>query len=174
MLDPGGQACSRPAMLPLPVFWALVVSTCLYALWRGGAPERIGAAIFIIGGLLSAAAISARPVRFLSIESGVLAVDLAMLAAFVVLALRAERFWPIWMTALHIVSTAGHAVKAVDPAMIRLGYAFAMAFWAYPMLLLLVAATWCHRRRLKRNGADISWSSSLNRSGPPPKPAPAD
>jgi len=152
-------------MLPVPVFYAIVALTCLYALARGGAPERICAGIFIAGGLLSTASMSAGSARFVSVELGVLVVDLAMLAAFLVLALRAERFWPIWMTALHIISTAGHALRAFDPAILPLGYAFAMAFWSYPMLLLLVGATWCHQRRLKRNGADISWSSSFARSG---------
>jgi len=151
-------------MLPIAVFYVMLACTCVYALAKGGAPERLGAAVFIAGFLLSRAAISARPARFMSVELGVLAVDLAMLAALLVLALRAERFWPIWMTALHIVSTAGHALRAFDPAIVPLAYAFAMAFWSYPMLLLLVAATWCHQRRLKRNGVDISWSSSFARS----------
>jgi hypothetical protein len=159
-------------MFPYWVFYSLLAASCLYALLRGGPPERIGAGIFAISALLSTAAVSAHPIRYISIEVGVLAVDLAMLAALLALALRAERFWPLWVSALHIIGTAGHAVKAFDPEVLRLGYAFAMAFWSYPMLLLLVAGTWCHRKRLKRNGADISWSSSFARSETRPRGRP--
>jgi len=159
-------------MLPVPVFYGLLALACLYALARGGAPERIGAAIFLVGAILSTAAISSGSARFISVELGVVVVDLVMLAALLALALRAERFWPLWVTALHIIGTAGHAVKAVDPAVMRLGYAFAMAFWSYPMLLILAGATWCHRRRLARFGTDRSWSASFARSAPAPRPGP--
>ena len=152
-------------MFPDWVFYTILTSCCLYALLRGGPPERVGAIIFALSALLTTAAWSTHRTRYVSIEVGVLVVDLAMLAALVVLALRAERFWPIWVAAFQIIGTAGHAVKAWDPAVLRLGYGFALALWSYPMLLLLVAGTWCHRRRLKRLGADISWSSSFARSG---------
>ncbi|HEX8365614.1 MAG TPA: hypothetical protein VF603_10070 [Allosphingosinicella sp.] len=159
-------------MLPVWVFYVLLAFAGLYALVAGGAPERIGALIFIVATLLSTASISAGRARFVSVEIGVVAVDLVMLAALLVLALRAERFWPIWVTALHIIGTAAHAVKAVDPAVMRLGYAFAMSFWSYPMVLILAGATWCHRRRLARYGTDRSWSASSARSAPRPRPGP--
>ncbi|MEA3041047.1 MAG: hypothetical protein QOC65_536 [Sphingomonadales bacterium] len=159
-------------MLPVPVFYGLLALVCLYALALGGAPERIGAGIFLAGAILSTASISSGSARFISVELGVVAVDLVMLAALLALALRAERFWPIWVTALHIVGTAGHAVKAVDPAVMRLGYAIAMALSSYPMLLILVGATWCHRRRLARDGTDRPWSASSARSALRPRPGP--
>jgi hypothetical protein len=159
-------------MLPVWVFYVLLAFAGLYALAAGGAPERIGALIFIVATLLSTASISAGRARFVSVEIGVVAVDLVMLGALLVLALRAERFWPIWVTALHIIGTAAHAVKAVDPAVMRLGYAFAMSFWSYPMVLILVGATWCHRRRLARTGTDRSWSTSFGRSAPGPRHGP--
>ena len=159
-------------MFPYHVFYSLLAVSCLYALLRGGAPERWGAIIYAVSALLTTAAVSPWHSRYLSIELGVLVVDLAMLAVLVLLALRAERFWPLWVSAFQIIGTAAHAIKAWDPALLRLGYAFAMSLWSYPMLLLLVAGTWCHRRRLKREGADPSWSSSCGRSAARPARAP--
>jgi hypothetical protein len=145
------------------LFDILLLLCCGYALWHGGEPERVGAAIYLVGVLLTHAAASAVARPFSSMEVGILLVDFTMLIALLALALLAARFWPIWATALHAVSTAGHAVKLVDPTIIPWAYAFVLAFWSYPMLLLLVIGTWNHHRRVVRFGADRSWSSSSDR-----------
>lgn len=159
-------------MLPLPVYYAILALCVGYAWLRGGGPERAGAAIIALGSILSTALISAPALRFTGVERGVFLVDVAALCAFLALALRANRYWPLWIAALQLIGTAGHAVKMVDSQVIRLVYAFIMAFWTYPMLLLLVAGTWRHQRRLTRFGADRSWSSSFARSARPPTPGP--
>jgi hypothetical protein len=101
--------------------------------------------------------------RFGAVEEGVFLVDLAAFVAFLVLALRAERYWPLCIAALQAIGTAGHAAKLLDPGVIRSAYAFALSFWTYPMLLLVVIGTWNHQKRLARNGVDKSWSSSSDR-----------
>lgn len=146
-------------------FNALLLSCCGYAFLRGGAPERIAAAIFTIGTGLTVVAASGPASRFASLEVGILIVDGATLVALLILALCAERFWILWLTALQAIATAGHAIKLVDPAGFPWAYAFALAFWSYPMLLLIALGTWRHQRRLARFGVDRSWSSSWGRSG---------
>jgi hypothetical protein len=121
---------------------------------------------------LTQLAVAGATSRFSSVELGILAVDVVMLLGLLGLALRAERFWPIWAVAFHLISTAGHAVKVVDPAVLRWGYAFALAMWSYPMLALLAIGTWNHQRRVKRTGVDVSWSSSFDRSAATPAPLP--
>jgi hypothetical protein len=99
-------------------------------------------------------------------------VDLGTLAAFLVLALRAERFWPLWISALQLLGTSGHLVKLMDPGVVPRAYAFAAIFWSYPMLLLLALGTYRHQRRLKRFGTDRSWARSSMASGPDATPGP--
>ncbi|HMG48740.1 MAG TPA: hypothetical protein VK614_14935 [Allosphingosinicella sp.] len=152
-------------MLNVFVFDSLLLLCCGYALWRGGAPERIGGIIFLLATALTVVAASGPASRFASVEMGIFIVDVATLVALIVLALRAERHWPLWVAGLQIVGTAGHAVKLVDPTVIPRAYAFALAFWSYPMLLILVLGTWRHQQRLAKFGADRSWSSSWGRSG---------
>src|SRR5687767_1986198 len=103
-------------MLPVQIYYAILLPCCLYALLRGGEPERIGAAIFAIASILTTVALSAPSSRYQWVEVGALAVDVAMLVAVVALALRANRFWPLWVAALQAIGTAGHAVKLADPA----------------------------------------------------------
>jgi len=151
---------ARPGWPPMNVmvYGLLLTMCCVYALWRGGVPERIGTAILAAGSLLTVAAISGPAVSFRSVEVGVLIVDLLCIVAFVLLALRAERFWPLWVAAFQIVGTAGHLVKFADPDTIRRVYAFLLAIWSYPILLFLFVGTWRHQKRLARFGIDRSWS----------------
>jgi hypothetical protein len=151
-------------MLPVHAFYGILGLCCFYAWWRGGGPEQAGAAIFLVSAVLTTLLLSTGRSRYASVETAVLFVDLAMLAALVVLALRADRFWPLWVAALQAIGTAGHAAKMVDPLVIRSGYALILALWSYPMLLLLVLGAWRHRRRLGRFGVDRSWSTSSARS----------
>lgn len=141
------------------LYYVLLALCWIYALVRGGLPEQIGAAIIVIGSQLSVAALSANAARFRSVETGLLVVDVATLISMVFLALRADRYWPLWVAALQVLGTAGHALKFADPEVIRRAYAFILAFWSYPMLALLVSGTWRHQQRLARFGSDQSWSS---------------
>ena len=151
-------------MLPPYAYLTILLICWAYALLRGGAPEQIGASVIGLGSVLSLVAASSPGVRFGSVEVGVFLVDVAAFVVFLGLALRAERHWPLWVAALQAIGTAGHAAKLVDPEVIPLAYAFVLAFWVYPMLLLVVMGTWQHQRRLARFGVDKSWSSSSGRS----------
>jgi hypothetical protein len=153
-------------MLKLLVFNSLLLVCCGYALLRGGAPERFGAGIFLVATASTVLAASGPASRFGSVELGILIVDVGMLLALSILALRAERFWPLWVTALQLIGAAGHAIKLADPEGFPWTYAFALAFWSYPMLLILALGTWRHQMRLAKFGVDRSWSSSWGRSGP--------
>jgi hypothetical protein len=159
-------------MLPVELFYIILAVCCLYAAIRGGAPERIGSLIFVSAAILTTATLSAPAARWGGVEIGAFAVDIGMLLALFALALFAERWWPLWVTALQLIGAAGHAVKLVSPEVIREAYAFVMAFWSYPMLFLLVLGTWNHQRRLAKYGVDKSWSSSSGRSGRPPRAGP--
>jgi hypothetical protein len=160
-------------MLPFRIYCSILAACWLYALLKGGAPERVGATVIGVGSILSLVAVSGPGGRFGAVEVGVLMVDLAASVAFVILALRAERYWPLWVAALQVIGTTGHAAKLMDPSVIRSAYAFVLAFWTYPMLLLVVVGTWQHQKRLTRFGVDRSWSNSFGRSGRQPPAGPA-
>lgn len=142
------------------LFNALLVLSCGYALWRGGPPERV------VGGSLALAAVSTilsyspLAVRFRAVETGLLATDLILLAVLVGVALRADRGWPLALTALQLDTVGAHLVKAIDGKVIEVTYALMLSAWSYPMLVLLALGTWRHRRRCVRHGHDRAWSAS--------------
>jgi hypothetical protein len=153
------------------VFTALMLVCCAYAFVGGGAPERIGAAIFLIGSVLTYVTLELSPVDFRGVEIGVFIIDVVVFAAFVLLALRANRYWPLWMSALLGLGVVAHLAMLVHPRVIPWAYAVVLSIWSYPILLLMAAGTFAHRRRLRENGADPSWTRSSAPPGPPTPPA---
>jgi hypothetical protein len=152
-------------------FVALLLACTAYAMVAGGGPERVGAGIYALSCVLSVIAYQAPPIRFQSVEIGVFLVDVAVFVAFIPLALNANRYWPLWVSALLGIGVLGHLAMLVHPRVIPWAYAAVLSMWSYPILLLIVIGTAAHRRRLKRNGADPSWTRSSAPAGPPP-PAP--
>lgn len=147
------------------VFVSLLAAVCLYSWWKGGAPEKIGAAIFVAGTALTHISAAAPPLRFRSVEIGILLVDIAALAAFLLLALCAHRFWTLWVTGLLGVAIVGHLAMLFSPGVLPWAYRVVLSVWSYPILALIAIGTWLHQRRMKRFGADRSWSSFCSRPG---------
>ena len=147
-------------------YLALLIGCSIYAIGWGGAPERIGMAIVASNAVLSFVAVSAPAVRFRGVEVGVFSVDVVAFLLFAALAMRANRFWPIWVSALLGLGVVGHLAMSLHPRVIPWAYAVVLSIWSYPILLLIVAGTVGHRRRLKRNGADPSWTHSSDPPGP--------
>jgi len=135
-------------------YFALLAACCAYAFAAGGGPERIGAAALAIGSVLTVVVISAPPIRFRSVEVAVVVVDILCLIIYVALALRADRFWPIWASALVGVGALGHLGKWFSgPDLDRWAYAFSIAIWSYPILALIAIGTLNHQRRAARSRA---------------------
>ncbi|WP_404478685.1 hypothetical protein [Novosphingobium sp. BL-52-GroH] len=141
------------------VFLALLVATSLYAVIRGGRPERIGAATMLAGSLLSACAVHAPRSRFIHAEGGILLVDLAMLGVITWLAVRSTRFWPIWVAAMILAETVVHIMSALAPRSVPIGYLRAQALWSWISLILLLGGTFRHRWRERTGEPDPPWKA---------------
>lgn len=148
----------------LAIFLLLLCAACSYALWCGGGPERAAAATMMAGVVATRLTFTALPMRYRTLEWPMLLIDGLVLAAFVAIAMRADRRWPLAVATLHALSVGAHAVKVVQPDTIRTVYWMMTNLWIYPQLALLATGTWFHRRRLAMHGADPSWSNYSGRS----------
>jgi hypothetical protein len=110
--------------------------------------------------------------EFQNVEFGVLIVDVLLFISFTVLALRANRFWPLWVSALLGLGVLGHLARWLGADVIPWAYAAILSIWSYPILFIIVIGTRNHQKRLARSGVDRSWSSSSARSDRPPMPGP--
>jgi hypothetical protein len=126
-------------MMRVVLFYALLLTVVLLALRHGDRETRYAALIALAGSLLSAASVysigGARPV-----EGFVALVDLGVLAAFVYIALKSCRFWPLWVAGLQLTTVLAHLLRLISPDLVDIAYQAAMRFWSYPILLILVVA----------------------------------
>jgi hypothetical protein len=131
------------------IFWLLLILTCGYALWRGRKYEQLAAIICIAASVISVFARAPLHQRYAGIEIGDLIVDSVVLVSFVAIALRSDRFWPLWIAGLQLTISMSHLFKAIDAGLIPIAYAAAERFWSYPTLIIIAIGAWRqHRRRM--------------------------
>jgi hypothetical protein len=132
------------------IFWALLLLSCGYAIWRGNRDARVVGLICIAATVATRFAVSPISVRYSGVESGLLAIDAAVLVGFVAVALRSDRFWPLWVAGLQLTTSTAHLMKAIDEHLLPIAYGAAIALWSYPILISLAIGTWRGHQRQKR------------------------
>ena len=143
-------------MIRILIFNALYIASCLFALIRGGMPERIGAIILIADFQLSVWVVEPMHSRFAGVEWTMFAVDAGAFAALYILSLITTRYWPAWMAGVQGCVTVSH-LAGLRLEILPWAYGTVVAVWAYAMLAMLAVATWRHRQRVHRYGADPAW-----------------
>jgi len=133
------------------LYWTLLALTCAYAWIRGGGDERFVAIVCLIASVMTAFVLAPWGQRYSHIEAGEMLVDLAVLAAFVLVALRSDRFWPLWVAGLQLTSSLAHVMKGINLELLPQAYAAATKVWSYPILLILIVGTWRHQHRSRRS-----------------------
>jgi hypothetical protein len=134
-------------------YWLLLTSVAAYALWRGRGDERAAALVCVVATAASVLVNSPLTRRFAGVETGVLVVDLLTLAAFIAIALRTKRFWPLWVAGFQLTSTFAHVLKAVHFSLVPQVYAAAERLWVYPIFLAIVVGTWRTQQPLRKQPA---------------------
>lgn len=137
-------------MLSPLAYWMLLLAVALFAFVRGRVDERMAAAICVLATIGSVLVNSPLSERYSSVEIGVLTVDTVAFLGFVWLALRSERFWPLWVAGLQLTTLFSHFFKFLDSDMIPKVYAAAGRFWVYPIFLIIVVGTWRSSQRARR------------------------
>jgi hypothetical protein len=130
------------------IFRILLALVAIYAFFRGSRDERHVVTICLIGTFATQLVLSPVNQRFEGVETQALLVDLAVLAGFLVVALRSDRFWPLWVTGLQLTTILGHFLKGVESGLLPRAYGAALTFWAYPIVFILAIGTWRGQRRM--------------------------
>jgi hypothetical protein len=142
-------------MLRAAFFWVFLFVTCGYALWRGRKYERLSAAICIIATILSAFGFYVmrrfHPIDYSGVQTSDLIVDSLVLVSFIFIAMRSDRFWPLWVAGLQLTISMSHLFKAIDLGLMPRAYAAAERFWSYPTLLIIAIGAWRQHRRYAVN-----------------------
>jgi hypothetical protein len=134
-------------MIRIAIFYVVQGAITYVAARRGGAPERIvGFALLLAA--LATALVPFDPLHmFQSVNWYALYIDSALLAVLLLIAARADRYWPLWLAALQVITIGVHGVRAYDPFFLPIVYARLAGEIAYPMLAVLLAGIVRHGRR---------------------------
>ena len=138
------------------LFRVLLVLVALYALLRGKRDERQVGMIFVVGVIATELVLPPARERFEGVETHLMMVDIAVFLGFTWVALRSERFWPLWIAGLQLTAIFGHVLKAIDVQLFARAYAASLVFWAYPMLLILAVGTWRGQKRAARDSKELA------------------
>jgi hypothetical protein len=134
-----------------PVFFRILLAfVAVYVLLKGRRDEREVGIVLVLGVVATHLLISPLKSRFASVETHVFIVDVVVFLGFLWVALRSERFWPLWIAGLQLTTILGHILKVVDVHLFSKAYGAALVFWSYPIVLILAVGTWRSHRRFAR------------------------
>lgn len=127
------------------LFWGLVLLCCGFAsLFGGSAGRRI--ALIYISACTATSFVTQRAGDWVHPHMPAMGVDLALLAALLWVALRSDRWFPIWFAGLHLVAVSTHFASILAPHFSPRVYFAVQAFWSIPMLFLLAIGVALDRR----------------------------
>jgi hypothetical protein len=138
------------------LFLAATAAASAYAVRRGGQPERISAAL-VVAATIATMVIPAASYR--TVVWPLFAIDAALLVGLVAVALVADRFWPLYLAAVQLLTVALHGVRAYDLVILPAVYARIGGELGYLAIGILAVGTWRHWRR----GDEPDWSWQPNR-----------
>lgn len=140
-------------MVRLIIFNGLLLGSCGYAMWRGTRDARAVALICLMATAATYVAMSG----YRSVEAGIFVIDLLALSGFTWVAVKSDRFWPLWVAGLQLTTSFGHFLKLFEADMVPIAYAVALRFWSYPIQIILAVAVWrsCRRGRERQFDAMV-------------------
>lgn len=130
------------------MFWQVsafttVAITFFIALKWGGIDEKIAALVLVVAVFATNIVTDG---SYDHTETNVLVVDISVFFGLLVLALRSDRFWPLWAAAFQLVATMVHIGSISQTGDFSWAYYFALTFWSFPVFIALMAGTWLEGR----------------------------
>lgn len=131
-------------VIPL-IYLALLLACCVAAYRFGGFAERWAAIILVTGSVLSFL-LGPQTTHWGSVSVPLFAIDFAGLVAFIVLARLSDKYWPIWVASLQLLSLAANVGQSIRPSARAIGYAINEQVWSWAILLLVIVQSLAARR----------------------------
>ena len=124
-----------------------LLSSCGVALRWGGLDERLASLAFILATITSRLFTES---NYVHTENMVMVIDAVLLVVLVSIALRSDRFWPMWAAAFQLVAVTVHFASLTETGSFAWAYAVGLLFWTYPVLIALMVGTWMEARYRSR------------------------
>lgn len=141
----------------IAAYYGVFAFAIVFALWKGGEPERYGIVMLLVGFFVQATAYGVTKVRFESVDPASLLVDLVNLVGFTAIALNAKRYWPLVAAALQLLAVLTHFARFVELEITPLVYSVMRTLPTGGVIVLVIMGTAFHIVRLKRWADDPAW-----------------
>lgn len=145
-------------------FWlqAALIAAVAIAAWRWGAgPERVlaGVLVWFSAGDALNHAIFGIWTDYATVDIGHVVIELVALAIALLVALFANRMYPLWFAAFQLIALLAHLARDLAEGIASLAYLMMYIGPSYFQIILLAGGIWLHRRRVLRHGRYRSWRS---------------
>lgn len=130
-----------PGWVAIPVY----LGVCFLAVWKGEWAERIiGAAKPAAWGL----SIVSNGLNFTQTRWGAISADILLLILMLFVALKSEKYWPLWIAGFQVLAVVTHVASISDPAVGAWAYATAAVIFTHLSTFALGVGVWgCIRQR---------------------------
>jgi hypothetical protein len=128
-----------------------MLSTVAVAFWRGGWTERLASIGMVVDSIASALLQNTHD--WSQTQWADLAVDAAYLVLLVGLALKSNRYWPLWAAAFQFLSVMIYLGRMADRRVGAAAPYWAVVIWSYLILIAIAVGVWGEVRRRDRKQA---------------------
>ena len=138
----------------------LFVLVCLAAFRWGGRPERIIAVVWIIAVEVIDRlyhVIWTIPYQLNHVDLFHAILDGTVFISLLLVALNANRFYPLWIAAFQLLSVTAHVARELADAISPVAYAVMVVAPSWGILLSLIFGLIAHVRRERKYGAYRDW-----------------
>ena len=149
------------AVIRIAFFVVILLGVVAVSFWRGRRDEQIASLVCVAGSVLTALSTQAAQIRFSYFNMPAFIIDVSVLFAFLVIALRSSRFWPLWVAGLQLSATTVHLMILADPEVVGKAFGAALAFWSYPILLLIGIGAWRTAAVERWRSGSIAWPGEI-------------
>jgi hypothetical protein len=125
----------------------------LFALLKGGEPERIGAGAYLFAWFASLMAQTSGD--YFGVQWGVFAIDVVLLIVFGAMVWKAPRSWPVWACALQLLAVTSHVMIIANLRTPISAFYTVVNMTGYGIMLAIAIGTfwaWQERRAI---GAEV-------------------
>ena len=122
----------------------VTLAICGYAIVAGGREERAAGVVICAASFATPLAQNLMSVALM--RPALVAIDVGLLLFLAGLALRSDRFWPMWATGFHLLALLAYGAYALDGGVLPPSLFTALNLVAYLVLLALLLGVLGRRR----------------------------